>query len=203
MPVITAIAPQKKDKQRCNLSIDGRFYCGMQFETVVKFRLKVGMSVSEEELAAMQFESEKQTALDKALTHITATMKTERDVRGFLQKKGYLEDVSDYVVGKMKEYGFLDDAVYAARYAESARGRKGGRLIALELKRKGVSDGDIEAAVGALGDETESARAQLAKYLRGKDLSDRATLRRAFSYLLSKGYDADTARAALGGIDED
>lgn len=203
MPVITAIAPQKKDKQRCNLSIDGRFYCGMQFETVVKFRLKVGMSVSEEELAAMQFESEKQTALDKALTHITATMKTERDVRSFLQKKGYLEDVSDYVVEKMKEYGFLDDAVYAARYAESARGRKGGRLIALELKRKGVSDGDIEAAVGALGDETESARAQLAKYLRGKDLSDRATLRRAFSYLLSKGYDADTARAALGGIDED
>lgn len=203
MPVITAIAPQKKDKQRCNLSIDGRFYCGMQFETVVKFRLKVGMSVSEEELAAMQFESEKQTALDKALTHITATMKTERDVRSFLQKKGYLEDVSDYVVEKMKEYGFLDDAVYAARYAESARGRKGGRLIALELKRKGVPDGDIEAAVGALGDETESARAQLAKYLRGKDLSDRATLRRAFSYLLSKGYDADTARAALGGIDED
>lgn len=203
MPVITAIAPQKKDKQRCNLSIDGRFYCGMQFETVVKFRLKVGMSVSEEELAAMQFESEKQTALDKALTHITATMKTERDVRSFLQKKGYLEDISDYVVGKMKEYGFLDDAVYAARYAESARGRKGGRLIALELKRKGVPDGDIEAAVGALGDETESARAQLAKYLRGKDLSDRATLRRAFSYLLSKGYDADTARAALGGIDED
>ncbi len=203
MPVITAIAPQKKDKQRCNLSIDGRFYCGMQFETVVKFRLKVGMSVSEEELAAMQFESEKQTALDKALTHITATMKTERDVRSFLHKKGYLEDVSDYVVEKMKEYGFLDDAVYAARYAESARGRKGGRLIALELKRKGVPDGDIEAAVGALGDETESARAQLAKYLRGKDLSDRATLRRAFSYLLSKGYDADTARAALGGIDED
>lgn len=203
MPEITAITPQKHDKTRCNLSLDGRFFCGMQLETVVKHRLKEGMSVTDGELAAMQLESEKQTALDKALTHISTVMKTERDVRDFLKRKGYLGDVCDFVVGKMKEYGYLDDGEYAVRYAESASARKGSRLIALELKRKGVADGDIAHALEGIGDETESAKAQLAKYLRGKDGSDPATLRRAFSYLLSKGFDYDTARAALGRLDED
>ncbi len=203
MPEITAITPQKKDKARVNLFLDGRFYCGMQLETVVKFRLRAGENISEEQLSAMQLESEKQTALDKALSHITATMKTEKDVADFLKKKGYLPEVVSYVTAKMKEYGYLDDAAYAVRYAESARARKGGKLIALELRRKGVPAADAEAAVEALGDETESAKAVLAKYLRGKNSSDPATLRKAFSHLLSKGFDYDTARAALGGIDED
>ena len=78
---ITAITPQVKDKTRCNIETDGRFYCGMKLETVVSNRLKVGMHVSGEELSRMQLESEKLTALDKALFHITATMKTEQEVR--------------------------------------------------------------------------------------------------------------------------
>ena len=106
---ITAITPQKKDRTRCNIEVDGRFYCGMKLETVMKNRLKAGQTVCADELSRMQLESEKTTAFDKALTHITATAKTEREVRLFLQKKGYLGDVCDYVVDKMKEYGFLDD----------------------------------------------------------------------------------------------
>ena len=115
---ITAITPQKKDRTRCNIEVDGRFYCGMKLETVMKNRLKAGQAVCADELSRMQLESEKTTAFDKALTHITATAKTEREVRLFLQKKGYLGDVCDYVVDKMKEYGFLDDGEYARAYVD-------------------------------------------------------------------------------------
>ncbi len=87
MAEITSITPQKKDKTRCNIEVDGRFYCGMKLETVMANRLKVGAAVTPESLAAIQLESEKQTALDKALTHITASMKTERDIRDFLKRK--------------------------------------------------------------------------------------------------------------------
>lgn len=199
---ITAITPQKKDKTRCNLEVDGRFYCGMKLQTVMENRLKAGVTVTEEELSRMQLESEKQTALDRALLHISASMKTEREVRDFLRRKGYLQDVTDYVVEKMKGYGFLDDAAYAAAYAESAAKRKGGRLIAMELRAKGVGEEAAEAAVAALGSGEESAKLVLEKYLRGKT-PDRATLSKAFRHLLSKGYDYDTARAALAGIADD
>lgn len=193
---ITAITPQKHDAARCNIEVDGRFFCGMQLLTVMEHRLKVGSSVTEEELSALQLAGEKQTALDKALTHISASMKTERDVRDFLRRKGYLQDVADYVVEKMKGYGFLDDTAYAKSYAESAGKRKGSRLIRMELRKKGVADESIDAALGEIADETDAAAAVLKKYLRNKQLSPEV-VRKAYAHLLSKGFDYDTARAAL------
>lgn len=196
MAEITAITPQMKDKTRCNIEVDGRFYCGMKLETVMQNRLKAGMAVSAEELSRMQLESERQTALDKALTHISASMKTEREIRDYLKKKGYLQDVCDFVVEKMKGYGFLDDGVYAKTYCESAGKKKGRRLIAMELRKKGVSDEEIEGALQTLTGETESAQNVLEKYMRGKSI-DKKSLSKAYAYLLGKGYDYDTARAAL------
>ena len=150
---ITAITPQKHDATRCNIEVDGRFFCGMQLLTVMEQRLKVGSVVTEEELSSLQLAGEKQTALDKALTHISASMKTEKDVRDFLRRKGYLQDVADYVVERMKGYGFLDDTAYAKAYAESAGKRKGSRLIRMELRKKGVADECIDAALAGLTDE--------------------------------------------------
>ena len=75
---ITAITPQVKDKTRCNIYVDGRFCCGLTLEATVKNRLKVGQSITEERLAEIQLDSEKNAAFDKALTHLSATMKTEK-----------------------------------------------------------------------------------------------------------------------------
>lgn len=199
---ITAITPQVKDKTRCNIEVDGRFFCGMKLETVMQSRLKAGMEVTEEMLSALQFESEKQTALDKALTHISASMKTEREVRDYLKKKGYLPEVIEYAASKMKEHRFLDDGAYALSYAQSLSPRKGKRLIAAELKRKGIPDEDIENALSAVTGEEESAKAVLDKYLRGKEI-DRKTLQKAYAYLIGKGFGHDAARAALGSLLEE
>lgn len=204
MAEITAITPQKKDKTRCNIEVDGRFFCGMKLVTVMQNRLKVGSVVTAESLSEIQLESEKETAFDKALSHISAAMKTEREVRDHLKKKGYLPNVEEYVVGKMKEYGFLDDEAYARAYAESMSKRKGSRLIVMELKQKGVSDEIIEEVVSGLSGEEEAAASVLEKYLRGKDRTDKKVIQKAYAHLLSKGFDYDTARRALEGLrDED
>ncbi|HIZ73113.1 MAG TPA: RecX family transcriptional regulator [Candidatus Gallimonas intestinavium] len=202
MAEITGITPQIRDKERCNIEVDGRFFCGMKLETVVKHRLKVGVAVSEEELSRLQLESEKLTALDKALTYITASMKTERDIRTYLRKKGYLEDVSDYVVEKMRSYGYLDDDAYARAYIEHAGKKKGSRLIAMELRQKGVSDEAIEEALSSVSGEEESALEVLKKYLRGKSL-DRATLLKAYRHLMGKGFSCETAKGALERLGSD
>ena len=203
MAEITAITPQKKDKTRCNIEVDGRFYCGMKLVTVMQNRLKVGSEVTVQRLSEIQLESEKETALDKALSHITATMKTEREIRDFLKKKGYLEDVQEYVVEKMREYRFLDDAAYARAYAESAAKKKGARWIAAELKKKGIAEDAIEAALSGLEGEDDAAKDTLKRYLRGKDVTDRKVLQKAYANLLSKGFDYETARRALESLREE
>jgi regulatory protein len=204
---ITSITPQVKDKRRCNIYIDGRFCCGLTLETAVKNRLKVGMVISPETLSAMQLESEKDTALDKALLHVSTTRKTEKQVRDFLTKKGYLADVIDYVLEKMRGYNFVNDGEYAEAYVESLSAKKGVRLMKMELKSKGVDDTQIDAAFLGM-DETaqlDGASTLLGKYMRGKT-ADRETLVKAFRYLMGKGFEYDVAKAALtafGELDED
>lgn len=207
MNEITAITPQIKDKRRCNVYVDGRFCCGLTLETTVKNRLKVGQCISPERLAEIQLESEKNTAFDKALTHISATQKTEKQVRTFLEGKGYLPAVIEYVVEKLRSYNFLNDGQYAEAYVESLSKRKGSKLLRMELRGKGVSDAEIDAALETLPAEreTETARALLEKYMRGK-VCDKATLQKAYRYLLGKGYDYEVIKSALtayGSCEED
>lgn len=201
MNEITAITPQVKDKARCNIYVDGRFCCGLTLEATVKNRLKVGQTVTEERLAEIQLESEKSTAFDKALTHLSATRKTEKQIRTYLSGKGYLSAVVDYVVEKLRSYNFLNDGEYAEAYVETAAKRKGGKLIRMELRSKGIAEGEIDGALENLDEETELAAAKeiLYKYMRGK-VADVTTLQKAYRYLMSKGFDYDVAKQALSTL---
>ena len=198
---ITAITVQTKDKTRCSVYVDGRFACGLRVDAALSNRLKVGQEITQERLEEIQMESEKSAAFDKALTHLSATRKTEKEIRAFLGKKGYLPAVADYAVEKLRSYGFLNDGEYAEAYVESAIKKKGGRLIKMELRSKGISEQEIDAALEDLDEETEleAAKTLLQKYMRGKPL-DVQTLQKAYRYLMSKGYDYEIAKSALSSM---
>ena len=198
MNEITAITPQVKDKRRCNIYIDGRFCCGLTLETTVKNRLKVGQIISAEKLAEIQLESEKNTAFDKALSYLSATRKTEKQVREHLAGKGYLPAVCDFAVEKLRSYNFLNDGEYAEAYTEFASNRKGKKLIRMELRNKGIAEEFIDEALSAMPKEREEEATEvcLQKYMRGK-VCNKETLQKAYRYLLGKGYDYEIIKTAL------
>ena len=203
MAKITDILPQIKDKTRVNVYLDGKFYCGMDLVTVLSNRLKAGMEISEEELGEMQRLSEEERALSKAMHYLTGSMKTEKEVADYLAKKGYTPTLVAAVIERLVGYAFLNDAEYAKEYAESYAAKKGARLIALELRQKGISQQDISAALTDFSEE-EGATSTLKKYLRGKEVT-RETLQKAYRYLLSKGFSGETVASALKryGMEED
>lgn len=202
MAIITQIKAQAKDKTRANIYLDGRFACGLSLVCVATYRLKVGDEISPERLSEIQLESEKSTAFDKALNFISASMKTEGDVRAYLKKKGYLPAVEDYVIEKMLSYGYIDDAEYARQYAGRAGGEKGKRLIAQKLKAKGIAEDVISSALDNMAGQEEAAAIALKKYMRGKEYT-KENLYKAFRYLMGKGFDYETARSALSGLGEE
>lgn len=204
MAQITLIEPQKNDKQRCNIYIDGRFYCGMKLEVVVKYRLKVGMPIDEDTLAEIQLETEKSQALDRALNYISATMKTKRQIRDYLAKKGYITAVSDYVIERLEYYGYADDYAYCRMYASSVTG-KGKRALECDLIKRGAERNAIEAALSEIEEDGETVKALLVKYMRGKE-NTRENLNKGLKYLMSKGFGYEIAKSAVesyGGVDED
>lgn len=204
MSEITSIEPQIKDKTRCNVYVDGRFYCGIKLEVAVKYHLKTGMQIDKSKLDEIQLETEKSQALDKAMTHLSSTMKTSEQMREFLSKKGYVQAVQDYVLERLEYYKFIDDYAYCRAYVESVH-CKGKRAIELDLIKRGADRNAIDKALAEKEEDGGEALNLLQKYMRGKD-ADQKTLYKAFKYLLSKGYEAETAKAALGRfgeIDED
>lgn len=201
MSQITSIEPQIKDKTRCSIFIDGRFYCGIKLEVAVKYRLKAGMSIEKSELDAIQLETEKMQAVDRALTHISASPKTEKQMRDFLFKKGYVTAVIEYVMERLRYYGYIDDADYCRAYKESVSG-KSKRAIRQELFKRGVSASVIEEALSDYEDDGEEIFTLLQKYLRGKERT-RENIYKACRYLVSKGYEYDAVKSACERIDED
>lgn len=200
MPEITSIEPQKNDKTRCSVFIDGRFYCGLKLEVAVKYRLKTGMHIEKSELDEMQAETEKSVALDKALTHISDSMKTEKQIRDFLAKKGYVEAIISFVVEKMKSYGYIDDEQYCRAYISGSKG-KSRRQIEAKLISVGVDRQAVDAALEDFEEDEREVVALLEKYLRGKQRS-RENLNKGIRYLVGKGYSFETAKSAVEKLDE-
>ena len=201
MSQITSIEPQVKDKTRCSVFIDGRFYCGIKLEVAIKYRLKAGMEIEKKELDKIQLETEKVQATDKALTHISASMKTEKQLRDFLTKKGYVEAVVDYVMEKMHYYGYVDDGAYCRAYISGISG-KSKRAIEVELLKRGVSKETVREALQDYEDDEEEIFSALKKYLRGKALT-KENVYKACRYLVSRGYEYDAVKSVSERLNGD
>ena len=195
MAEITSIEPQVKDKTRCNVYIDGRFYCGRKLEVAIKYHLKAGMHIEKSQLDEIQLETEKSQAVDKAMTHLSATMKTEQQMRDFLNKKGYTQAVCDYVIERLQYYNFIDDYAYCRAYVKTVHG-KGRRAIEADLFKRKASRNAINSVLAEFEEDDEEAFDLLNKYLRGKEIN-KANLLKGYKYLISKGYSYDTAQSAM------
>lgn len=194
MKVITDLTPQAKNPKRLNLYLDGSYYCGLDILTAAKYRLKVGASVEEGEIIAIQREAEYRKAFDYALKVLSNSMKTEKEVKDKLSARGYLDEIVFEVIAKVKEYGFISDSEYAKKYAAAYANKKGKNLIKTELKRKGVSDDDIAAALSE-NDETDACEQLAEKYFKNKEKSYETAVK-CYRCLVSKGFDFEVAKAA-------
>ena len=203
MQKITSITAQEKRKDRANLFVDGEFFAGVSLETVLKLRLKAGDEVDAERLSEILTETERTEALQKAGDYALKNLKTKRQVKDYLLKKGYSEETVWYCVDKLKEYGYIDDKEYSKRFIESTSKTQGKRLIEYKLMMKGVKKEDIASAYeNAETDDNANARALCEKYLRNKEKTKENVLK-AYKYLIGKGFSYEQADYAVAPFKED
>ena len=202
MKQITALKEQLKNKKRVSVYLDGEFYCGLDLITVMKYRLKVGEYIEENRLVEIQYEAELQACFDRALSFISSSIKTQKQIKDKLLSLGYLDEIVEKSIEKLKNYGYVDDGDYAKRFASTYKGVKGKKLIKLELRRKGVSENDAENAVDDIESQQQACDNLAEKYLKIKE-KDQKNLLKCYKYLLSKGFDYDEAKQAVEKYNED
>jgi regulatory protein len=197
MPKITSISVQTKNKDRCNLFVDGNFFAGISLITLVKSRLKVDDEVDEKELKNLLLESERTQAFTKAVDYLSRAMKTKRQVKEYLLNKGYDEQIVWYCIDKLKDYGYIDDSEYSKRYISSCSKNQGKRLVEYKLMAKGVKKEDIENAYSDVDvDSKSNAKAVAEKYLKNKETT-KENMAKAYRYLIGRGFSYEDATFAL------
>lgn len=203
MAIITQIVVQERKKDRCNVFVDGEFAFAISLELVLKFRLKAGCEISEQELDNIVFEGQKAEALSKALNYVSKSLKTNKQVKTYLFGKGYNENVVFYVLDKLKEYSYINDADYARQYVENCSLTQGKRMIEAKLMAKGIRKADIDLAFDSIEiPQKENAIKLAQKYLRNKEKT-RENFAKTYRYLMGRGYSYEEADFAVSSFKEE
>jgi regulatory protein len=185
---ITALQFQKRNRDRVNVYVNGRFAFGLA--AIVAAQLKVGQKLSDGDITRLGGRDEVERAYERALNFLSYRPRSEAEVRRNLRKKGLEEETIEAAVGRLLRAGLLDDAEFARYWVENRRqfNPRGGRALRHELRQRGVPEAIIDGAVTDL-DEEDAARtvAQSASH-RYEHLPPRDYRRRMGAYLARRGF---------------
>ena len=204
--IVSKIEYQKRDPNRVNLYIDGDFFCGISLDTLASENLYEGLDISEEVLDRLLQRDLKSRFLTRVSEYLSHSPKTEFQVYRYLKnlkfkKKNnwFKEDINidwekffDEIVGKLREYKYIDDENFARSFVQSRmRNKPRGRSVLIgELMAKGVSKEIAETVCGEeIVDELELLKSTFEKKYRGKNFDIKDS--KMVSFLQRKGFSWD------------
>jgi len=121
--------------------------------------------------------------------------RTRAELAAQLVKRGYPDDLSERVLGRLTDVGLVDDRDFAEQWVRSrhVNAGKGKRALVSELRTKGVDDEVITAALADVDSDAERVRAEhlVADKLRRERLTDDdepKLARRLVAMLARRGY---------------
>lgn len=161
MKKITALVAQKKNPDRVNVHLDGEFAFGLA--RIAAAWLKVGDALSDEKIAQLQNEDERERAMGQALLFLSYRARSEKEIRQNLKKHEYSEAAIERTLSRLRENRLADDGEFARAWVEnrSAFRPRSRRALTMELRQKGLDEETVREAVSDVDEEAlayETAR---------------------------------------------
>jgi regulatory protein len=132
-------------------------------------------------------------ALEICLRLLTAAPRTRAQLDQALRRRGVPQQAAEATLDRLTRAGLIDDAAFARAWVDTRHRGRGlaRRALAVELRQRGVDEGDVRAAVADLGPEQEAAAARRLVEAKlaatsGRPLATR--MRRLTGLLARKGY---------------
>ncbi len=174
-------------------------------DLLVSEHLSVGMELDEARIAALKTEAARHRTYEYALYLLERRSYSYRELYDkLMQAKHGEEDIVLETLTKLLRIGLLNDARYAESLARSyIEGKHYGlRRAALELRRRGISQNEIEDALAPY-QESDTIAEQLAMLIERKyaaklcDPDDRKARERVIAALMRRGFDYSDIRNAI------
>lgn len=196
---ITALKVQKRNPNRVNVYLDGKFAFGIS--RIVSAWLNVGQILTEEKILSLQREDTDEVAFQHALKVLSYRPRSVHEVQKKLKENGFDETVVRSVIARLEKDGLVKDQSFAQAWVENRtvfhpRSRK---LIALELRQKGVPDEVVQNALaaGAMDDDTLAYQSAIQYTRRLKGLEWPEFRKKLSAYLLRRGFSFETVSPLL------
>ena len=188
MKKITAIDVQKRSPNRVNVHLDGEFAFGLA--RIVAAWLRVGQELSEEKIEQLQAEDARERAFQQALLFLSYLTRSESEIRQNLRKHEIPEPVIEQTLERLRQGGHANDDQFARAWVENRtvfrpRSR---RMMAMELRQKGLDDEAVSAAIENVDDEALAYEAAQKKVARYKGLEWNEFRKKLSDFLARRGF---------------
>lgn len=193
---ISKIEVQKNHKDRVSIFVDDEYYASMYLDTAVKYGIEKDKEFDEDTFKKIILESEQNLAVSKAVKYLDTALKTTKQIREYLNKKGYDKLVVDNVIEKLKEYKFLDDEAFAEAYVRTYQNKYGKSMLRNKLIEKGVSKIIVENTLLDYECQDEIIDKLLSKKIGTKELTPEL-LAKCTRFLASRGFSFDEINSAI------
>lgn len=201
---ITALKAQKHAKDRVNVYLDGEFAFGLSL--IHALWLRVGQALSDKDIETLQQVDTLEKAKQRAVELIAYRPRSVKEVRQRLRRAGVDEAVIDEVVASLIAAGLLDDESFTQTWVDSRlrASPRSKRMVAWELRQKGVEASVIEASLAEVNDEETAYQAALRRWPRVAGIQpERERRRKLGEHLARHGFDYDTMQAAVERVERE
>jgi len=188
MRKITAIEAQKTRPNRVNIHLDGEFAFGLA--RIVAAWLKVGQELSEEKIEQLQAEDARERAFQQAMLFLSYRARSESEIRKNLRKHEIPETVIEQTIERLRRDGLANDREFASAWVENRNTfrPRSRRLMAMELRQKGLDDEAIQSAIENVDDEASAYEAAQKRAARFKGLEWNDFRRKLSDFLARRGF---------------
>jgi regulatory protein len=192
MKKITALVVQKKNPNRVNLYLDGEFAFGLA--RIVAAWLRVGQELSEEKIEQLQAEDARERAFQQAILFLSYRVRSESEIRSNLRKHEIPEAVIEQTLERLRQNGLANDSQFASAWVENRNAfrPRSRRMMAMELKQKGIAEEAIQSAIEMVDDEAAAYEAAQKKVARFKALEWNDFRRKLSEFLARRGFSYST-----------
>lgn len=211
---VTALKAQVRDKNRVNVFVDGSYRFSLEIAQVIDLGIKSGDEYTEEELLALEIESQYGKVYARTLEYVFVRPRSQRELRDYLRRKtfdkrdqkgmirkGISPELADRVFQRLVDKGHLNDLSFASFWVENRNLRKGisTKKLKAELMTKGVSSQIIDEVLRQT-DRDESSDIQSVIRRKAYKYPEE---RKFIEYLARQGFGYDTIKEGLEQFKED
>lgn len=206
MAIISRITVQKRNKERFNIFLTKQdkeeFGFAVDQEVFIKYNLRKGLEINEEEMKELIQADEKKKTLQLGFHYLSYRMRTVHEMQSYLEKKEREPEHIQTALAQLKEMGYLNDEEFASTYvrSKSTSQIKGPLKLKQELQQKGIDHHVSEQAIENF--EEDDQRVLIKKWVDKQSKktakeSHSSQLRKFYQQLKAKGFSHSAIQSVL------